>query len=156
MRTSLVALALMVAVSCGGRLSPQQDMSDCEKEKLALENNKKMVVDLYQELFGDKNIEAINKYIGDVYIQHNPYVADGKQALIDACKQWFVGAPKEKIDVRHIAADGDLVFIHTKSRQGSKVVSVIDIFRIEKSKIVEHWDVSRAVPEKVANNHPMF
>jgi predicted SnoaL-like aldol condensation-catalyzing enzyme len=131
-------------------------MSDCEKERLALEKNKKMVADFYQELFGDKDTNAINKYIGDVYIQHNPTLPDGKQALIDACKKWFKGQPKEKIDIQHIAADGNLVFIHTRSHEGSKTFSVIDIFRIEDGKIVEHWDVGQAVPEKSANSHPMF
>ncbi|HUI31520.1 MAG TPA: ester cyclase [Candidatus Acidoferrales bacterium] len=156
MKMSFIVLVLTSAMFYGGYLVPRQQLSDCEKEKLALENNKKMVADFYQELFGDKNIESINKYMGDVYIQHNPYVADGKQALIDACKQWFKDAPKEKIDIQHLAADGNLVFIHTRSHEGAKIFSVIDIFRIENGKIVEHWDVGQAVPEKAANSHPMF
>lgn len=40
--------------------------------------NKKLVADFYQELFGDKDISAIDKYIGDTYIQHNPGLKDGK------------------------------------------------------------------------------
>jgi predicted SnoaL-like aldol condensation-catalyzing enzyme len=121
-----------------------------------LDANKKLVADLYQELFGDKNIDAVDKYIGDNYIQHNPSVADGKEALRDALKKWFKGAPKEKIDIRHIGADGNYVYIHTKSKSGSKTVSVIDIFRVEGNKVVEHWDVMQEVPEKAANSHPMF
>jgi len=156
MRMWLTGLTLAAAIVYGGKQPPQQQMSDCEKEKLTLDNNKKMVADFYQELFGDKDVGAIDQYIGDVYIQHNPYVADGKQALIDACKQWFKNAPKEKIDIQHIAADSNLVFIHTKSHQGPKIFSVIDIFRIENGRIVEHWDVAQAVPEKAANSHPMF
>ncbi|MFZ1080524.1 MAG: ester cyclase [Candidatus Kryptoniota bacterium] len=131
-------------------------MSDCEKERQTLEGNKKMVADFYQQLFGDKDIRVIDKYIGDTYIQHIPYLTDGKQALIDACKKWFKDPPKEKIDIQHLAADGNLVFIHTKSHDGKKTISVIDIFRIENGKIVEHWDVGQEVPEKAANSHPMF
>lgn len=156
MKIVLIGLAMTLMFGLGSKQILAQGMSDCDKEKLALEKNKKMVADLYQELFGDKSIDAINKYIADDYIQHNPYVADGKQALINACKEWFKNAPKEKIDIQHIGADGNLVFIHTRSHQGTKIISVIDIFRIENGKIVEHWDVGQAVPEKSANSHPMF
>ncbi len=156
MRTSLIGFAVAATVFCGGERFRQQEVSNCEKERLELESNKKTVADFYQELFGNKNIDAINKCIGDVYVQHNPYVADGKEALIAACKDWFVNAPKERIDIQHIAADSDLVFIHTKSHEGTKLISVIDIFRIKNGKIVEHWDVAQAVPEKTANSHPMF
>ena len=130
--------------------------TDCEKEAKTMEANKKLVADFYQQLFGDKDTEAINKYIGEAYIQHNPYVGDGKQALLDATKNWFKNAPKEKIDIQHIGADGDLVFIHLKSHMGSKTVSVVDIFRVKDGKITEHWDVMQEVPAKAANNHPMF
>jgi predicted SnoaL-like aldol condensation-catalyzing enzyme len=121
-----------------------------------LEENKKLVSNLYQEIFGDKNIDAVDKYIGDNYIQHNPAVADGKDALKTALKVWFKNAPKEKIDIQHIGADGNFVYIHTKSKQGNKTVSVIDIFRVDGGKVVEHWDVMQEVPAKSANDHPMF
>jgi predicted SnoaL-like aldol condensation-catalyzing enzyme len=121
-----------------------------------LEQNKKLVASLYQEVFGDKDIDAVDKYIADNYIQHNPGVADGKEALKAALKIWFKDAPKEKIDIQHIGADGNFVYIHTRSKQGNKTISVMDIFRIDGSKIVEHWDVLQEVPAKAANDHPMF
>jgi hypothetical protein len=73
-----------------------QSQSDCEKKLRQQESNKKMVVEFYQELFGNKNPNAINKYIGDKYIQHNPSLPDGKEALLQAVKVWFKDAPKEK------------------------------------------------------------
>jgi predicted SnoaL-like aldol condensation-catalyzing enzyme len=148
-RITLSLLTIVMLLLSGCQLN-------CEKTARELEANKKLVADMYQELFGDKNIDAIQKYIADDYIQHNPFVADGKQALIDAAKNWFVNASKEKIDIQHIAADKDLVFIHLKSHMGAKTVSVIDIFRIKNGKIAEHWDVMQEVPEKAANKHPMF
>jgi predicted SnoaL-like aldol condensation-catalyzing enzyme len=136
--------------------SINKQLKHLTEKNLEIERNKKMVADFYQELFGDKNIEAIDKYIGDLYIQHNPSVTDGKEALKNAVKVWFKGAPKEKINIQHLSADGDLVYIHTKSQRGDKTYSVIDIFRIENNKIVEHWDVVQEVPLKSANPHPMF
>lgn len=121
-----------------------------------VEANKKLVADFYQELFGDKNVDAIDKYIADDYIQHNPALPDGKESLKQGATQWFKGAPKEKIDIQHLSADGDLVYIHTRTKFGPKTMSVIDIFRLDNGKIVEHWDVIQEVPEKSANAHPMF
>lgn len=130
-----------------------QTLSKTQKQS---EENKKLVGDFYQELFGDKSVDAIDKYLGETYIQHNPNLPDGKDALKAGVTQWFKGAPKEKVDVQHLSADGDLVYIHTRSKMGPKTVSIIDIFRIANSKIVEHWDVIQEVPEKSANEHPMF
>jgi predicted SnoaL-like aldol condensation-catalyzing enzyme len=120
------------------------------------ESNKKLVADFYQQLFGDKNIESIDKYLTEGYIQHNPGLPDGRAALKEAVTQWFKGAPQEKVDIQHLSADGDLVYIHTKTKMGPKTVSIIDIFRVDHGKIAEHWDVIQEVPEKSANAHPMF
>jgi predicted SnoaL-like aldol condensation-catalyzing enzyme len=171
-KSSLYIVSFMLAsVFATGACSNQKAKTESEKahaDSLAsqvsmlksvnqqLEENKKLVASLYQEVFGDKNIDAVDKYIGDTYIQHNPSVADGKEALKTALKIWFKGAPKEKIDIQHIGADGNFVYIHTRSKQGNKTVSVMDIFRVEGGKVVEHWDVLQEVPAKAANDHPMF
>ena len=132
------------------------ELAALKAEKQRLEANKKLVADMYQELFGDKNVEAADKYIVENYIQHNPSVTDGRKALKDALKTWFKDAPKNKIDIQHLGADGDFVYIHTRSKMGDKVFSVIDIFRIENGKVAEHWDVIQEVPKNTVNPHPMF
>lgn len=124
-----------------------------EKED-QLKANKLLVKNFYQEFFGDLNIESVHKYIGDVYIQHNPGLADGKQALIDGATEWFKYATPHTIDVQKLMADDDLVFIHT--RQSNGTVSVMDVFRIKDGLLVEHWDVIQSVPANAANDHPMF
>ncbi|HIC8644122.1 TPA: nuclear transport factor 2 family protein [Elizabethkingia meningoseptica] len=122
-----------------------------------IEANKKLVVDFYQKMFGDKDLSAVDEYIAPEYIQHNPTVADGAKAFKEAAAKWFAGAPKTKIDVQHIAAEGDLVFIHLKDKNpDGSLTSTIDIFRIKDGKIVEHWDVHQDVPKEAANSHPMF
>lgn len=122
-----------------------------------LDYNKKLVVDFYQKIFGDHDFTNIDHYLLPTYIQHNPNVADGSEAFEKAIKGWLQNKPKTKIDVQHIAAEGDLVFIHIKNiLPDGKLQSVIDIFRIENKKIAEHWDVHEIAPEKSANAHPMF
>ena len=115
------------------------------------------MLDFYQQMFGDKDLSAVDAYIAPEYIQHNPSVADGSGALKAAAEKWFEGQPKTKIDVQHIASDGDLVFIHLKNKNADgSLKSTIDIFRLENGKIIEHWDVQQVVPKESANSHPMF
>lgn len=122
-----------------------------------LDYNKKLVINFYQKIFGDHDFTNIDHYLLTTYIQHNPNVADGSEAFEKAVKVWLKNEPKTKIDVQHIAAEGDLVFLHVKNiLPDGKLQSVIDIFRIENKKIAEHWDVHEIVPEKSANAHPMF
>jgi predicted SnoaL-like aldol condensation-catalyzing enzyme len=121
------------------------------------EANKKLVLAFYQKLFGDKDVSAIDTYLSKDYIQHNPAVADGSAALKTAVKQWFKGAQKEKIDVQHLAADGDLVFLHIKNtRIVGKTRAIVDIFRLNNNQIVEHWDVIQEAPKTSISTHPMF
>jgi predicted SnoaL-like aldol condensation-catalyzing enzyme len=164
---SLIVLAsLMILFSCNANKDSSNAIAEADSlrtqvkellnEQQKTEANKKLVADMYQQLFGDKNISAIDKYMTDGYIQHNPALPDGKEALKQGASQWFKGAPKEKVDIQHLNAEGDFVYIHTRSKMGPKTVSIIDIFRIENGKIAEHWDVIQEVPEKSANPHPMF
>jgi len=128
----------------------------CIAERARLDSNKALVMEFYQRLFGDKDISAIDQYIAEDYIQHNPIAADGRQALKNVLEVWFRNAPKDTVDFQRVAADGDLVFLHIKSEMGGKTVAIVDIFRIEDGMIAEHWDVIQEVPEKSANEHPMF
>jgi predicted SnoaL-like aldol condensation-catalyzing enzyme len=156
MKILMFGIITAILLLCGFSQNSSTNNSDCEKILLTQSNNKKLVAEFYQKLFGDKNIDAIDEYIGDVYIQHNPMAADGKDALKELLKKWFVNAPKEKIDIQHLGADGDFVYIHLRTKMGTKTFSVIDIFRLKDNKIIEHWDVIQEVPEKSANDHPMF
>lgn len=119
--------------------------------------NQKLVVKFYQQLFGDKDVSVIDRYITDDYIQHNPTVPDGRAPLKAALSQWFSGAAKEKVDIQHVASQGNIVFLHVRGKnQTGGVQAIVDIFRVQKGKIVEHWDVIQDAPAQSANAHPMF
>lgn len=121
------------------------------------EANKKLVLNFYQKLFGDKDLSVIDRYIAVDYIQHNPTMADGREGLRAAVTQWFAGAPKEKVDIPHVAADGELVFLHVRAKNPKGgFQAIVDIFRVKDKKIVEHWDVIQDVPSDSVNDHPMF
>jgi len=156
-RIQLLTFSILFLMT-GCQQSQTNELKDVAQKQLDdNKENKRIVLDFYQQMFGDKDISAVDKYISPEYIQHNPSVADGAIAFKLAATKWFEGQPKTKIDVQHIASDGDLVFIHLKNRKpDGSLKSTIDIFRLEKGKIVEHWDVQQEVPKNAANAHPMF
>ena len=123
------------------------------------DNNKKIVTSFYKLAFTDhKAVEAANRYIGDKYIQHNPRVPDGKQAFIDFFVPFFKQHPDQRGEIKQVIAEGDLValHVHAKTDKADRGRAIVDIFRVENGKIVEHWDVIQDIPEKSANQNTMF
>ena len=103
--------------------------------------------------------EAAVRYIGKTYLQHNPTVADGAQAFVDAFTPFLKENPQSRAEIKRVVAEGDLVVLHVLSRTSpqDKGEAVVDIFRFdENGKIVEHWDVIQPVPEKSVSGRGMF
>ena len=125
-----------------------------------LERNKATVVAYYTTAFNDKKPEeAVAKYGGPVYIQHNPLAADGFDAFIAFVKQFTTTNPQLHVDIKRVIAECDLVVTHSHLtlNPNDRGSAVADIFRLNrKGKIVEHWDVIQAVPETSANDNTMF
>ncbi|WP_413944392.1 ester cyclase [Bdellovibrio sp. HCB-162] len=124
-----------------------------------VEANKKLVRDFYEMAFNQhKPTEAAKKYIGSKYIQHNPYVPNGAEAFYSYFEKHFKENPKSHVEIKRVIGDGDLVALHLLSKQNDtdRGRAIVDIFRVENGKIVEHWDVIQEVPEKTANGNTMF
>src|SRR5207244_2609257 len=110
------------------------------------------------QFFNKKDLSAAQRYMAPDYIQHNPNVTDGRDAFLKALSGFFANAPQLKMEVKRVAADGDLVWLHalqTGLPRGARA-AVVDIFRVKNGKIVEHWDVIQPMPDHAVNPHPMF
>ena len=120
-------------------------------------NNKRIVTTAYQRIFGDLDAFAVDDCMSKDFVQHNPTIADGpegvKQLLGMLTSQ---GVPKQKIEFRHVVADGDIVILHSRYEMAGKEWRFIDIYRVENGKLAEHWDAMMQAPDRRANNNPMF
>ena len=102
--------------------------------------------------------EAVAKYLGPHYQQHNPGAADGPEPFIGSVKRFAQTYPDFRMESKRIIAEGNYVVLHSHliRKPGDHGMAVVDIFRLENGKIVEHWDVVQEVPETSANNNTMF
>lgn len=102
--------------------------------------------------------QAIEKHVGDEYIQHNPEVANGKEAFIDYFERMAAEYPGKHVTFKRTMAEGDYVMLHCHQVwPGNLEYAGIDIFRFDEGgKVVEHWDVLQIVPDHSANNNTLF
>ena len=123
-----------------------------------LEANKKTVMAFYEAGLNNKDFDAASKLIGARYVQHNPLIADGIEGF-----KAFVGFLKERFpnlrgEIKRVFAEGDYVILHAHGVRvpGQPGSAIVDIFKLEDGKIVEHWDVMQAVPDEAVNPNGMF
>ena len=141
---SVIALALVAATA--------------QAADTPAEANKKLVLAFYDAALVKRDVDAAVKYLGAKYIQHNPNApvgAEGVKGLVKFLAEKF---PNRSSDIKRVIAEGDLVVlhVHAKPNPDDRGSAIVDIFRVENGKIVEHWDVMQPVPEKAANTNTMF
>ena len=123
-----------------------------------LELNKRIATEFYDAAINRKDFAAASQYLGNSYRQHNPTAADGAEGLrafIDFLKTRF---PNQRGEIKRVIAEGDLVVLHVHSTRGDDTPgrAIVDIFRVENGKVVEHWDVIQDIPAQSANTNGMF
>jgi predicted SnoaL-like aldol condensation-catalyzing enzyme len=141
--------------SAGKRTAPKRSAASTAARLTA---NKKLVLAFYEQIIGRKDLDAALKYMGTTYKQHAPYAADGHDGL----RAWLAGFkqafPNHRYEVKRVIAEGDYVMLHLHGMGGPNPhgESVVDIFRVENGKVVEHWDIIQAIPETADNANSMF
>jgi predicted SnoaL-like aldol condensation-catalyzing enzyme len=109
-----------------------------------------------KELYIRKDVaKAFEAYVANDYIQHSPGIADGRAAAVEVLTSKFAN-PDLHLNVRSILVDGDMAVLLVHGVMAEKQFAVVDIYRLEGDKIVEHWDVNQSYPEQIHNTHPFF
>jgi predicted SnoaL-like aldol condensation-catalyzing enzyme len=128
------------------------------KTKQNLHANKENAIAFYRTAFLGNPTKAVEVYVGEEYIQHNPLVGNGKQAFIDYFEKMAVAYPDKQIFFVRAIAEDDLVSLHTHQVwPNNEQYVTMDFFRFDAhGKIVEHWDAIQRIPKETKNGNSMY
>ena len=120
------------------------------------EKNKKVIRAFYAEVFQKRDLSAVDRFMHENYIQHNPDVCQGRGGFVDFHKGFFAAVPDFRATINRMVAEDDLVFVYntitgTHSGEGfleypptgNKIhFDTVDMYRLKDGKLYEHWDVA--------------
>ena len=123
--------------------------------------NREIITDFMEGVFNKKDAVTAEKYLSDGYIQHNPAVANGKQACISYVAEIHRLNPNRQVSLVRLISEGDFVAVHSHvilnaKNPDDRGAAAVNIFRLEGGRIMEHWGVAQPVPEKAENPNTMF
>ena len=124
-----------------------------------LENNKRILREFVDAILKPGQVaEAVSKYLGDTYIQHTPTMADGPEGCRKFHEDMYKEYPDMRVEIKRIVAEGDLVVLHDHMirYEGDLGLALMEIFRVDNNKLVEHWGAVQEVPETSENDNTMF
>ncbi|MBD3848851.1 nuclear transport factor 2 family protein [Bosea sp. SSUT16] len=122
------------------------------------EANKATSIAFYEAALNEHNFEKALQYIGPTYTQHNPNASDDIAGFAGFLAFLRENHPLSRGIIKRIWADGDYVILHVLERRhpDDRGDAVVDIFRLDAGKIVEHWDVTQPIPETLAHANGMI
>jgi predicted SnoaL-like aldol condensation-catalyzing enzyme len=122
------------------------------------ERNLKAVLDFYEVVINSQQYERAGEFLDDDYIQHKPEVETGAKGVLDFVRFTYSQAPNHKARIIRSFVDGDYVILHVHIINAVEApnIAVMDIFRVENGKLMEHWDVASPVPDRAKNINGVF
>ncbi len=120
--------------------------------------NKATVQRFYDVVFNQRRAPAAIEFIREDYVQHSPYLADGREPFVDYFGTLFAEYPNSRMDAKRLVAEGDYVVVHSHFTRwpSDRGTAIVDIYRLEGGRLAEHWDVTEDVPEWPANRNTVF
>jgi predicted SnoaL-like aldol condensation-catalyzing enzyme len=159
MRRSLISTALCALLLASPGTALAQSAPARPAEEPCAMTAREVLDEFIPLFFEQRNAKlAFERWVHPDYKNHNPFAATGRDAAVNFLQPFFDANPQARYIVHRVIADGDLVAVHNEARFNLEgpPSAVVDIFRVENCKIVEHWDVVQQVPERSMNDNGMF
>jgi predicted SnoaL-like aldol condensation-catalyzing enzyme len=144
------AVVATLLAACGTLPAPQQDATTAR--------NRATMLAFDELLYGQKQVRAAyEKYVAVDLVQHSPSYPDGRAGTMDGLQKFYGANPQARFIVRRLIVEGDLAAVHYEGKlsPGTAGAAVVEIFRLQNGKIVEHWDVFQGIPAVSLSGRPV-